>query len=281
MKLISKIILGVATTTLVGCGGDSTGPKHLDSKKIEDYRPVHNSNKIDFYAKRDEADDRTNSDCFYMGNGKLPPWPSSNSQPVRQTVFIGSNVSGPGYNRLDFASVDGAGLTSDGLSNFLAEGDINGLESALAELGAASFTPFAYGEELSIGPRLGRTSNPHDMKINWYSELIFILRDGHERFNPNNPFRVAVGVPGGISPFFGPPQISKGGKVMKVKYLSLPQRDYLDWDYIKKRDCVYYFEFSLKQTHADARGRTFETIVHVDPDGENGGPGSGQPKGWP
>jgi len=69
---------------------------------------------------------------------------------------------------------------------------------------------------------------------------------------------------------------------MKVKYLSLPKRDYLKWDYIEKRKCSYYYELTLDQSTIGAGNSTFGTVIIIDPDGEgNGGPDFGEPPTWP
>lgn len=265
---------------MAGCGGDGGTPK-AGHHSVDEYRAVDGKNGIDFFAVKDDRDD---ANCFYMGNGPLPPWESTNYKPKKLVVFLGNDArrNVPGYRRFQLNAE--SGFTEESFLERLDKDGFERVDELVAGLNNSAFSAYSHSnEELAIGPKLQRLSNPGDIVIPWYSEIIFILKDNHERFNPENPLRVAVGVPGGISPFYGPPTLSRGGKVLKVKYLSMPERDYLDFDDIKRRDCIYYYELSLVQRHTDNAGRSFEFVVHLDPDGENdNGPGDDDwPPTWP
>jgi len=191
------------------------------------------------------------------------------------------NGSPPGYRRWRLNPA--AGISDSDILGML-EKEGRGIGTFLNNLGPNAFLPYNYTQpELSIGSKLNRAPNPADIIIPWYSEVIFVLKDSHEKFNRKKPFRVVNNVRGSQSPFYKGEILSDGDRVLTVKYLSLPYKDYLEWDYIKPRKCIYYYELSLVQSYSDEAGSNFEFVIQLDPDGENDGPpGDGDnPPGWP
>jgi len=279
MRQLSSMI--AAAFLLAACGSESaSGPHPVGAgKTVKEYRAVNASNGIDFYAIKDN---RKDPDCFYTGaGGDLPPWDTSRYQPSVVPVIIGSNFNGvSGYQRLDFDR--GGNFTATQFSELMEKGNVDEIENQLSQLDSSFFRPHQYtGEELAIAGNVGKnTSNPLDIVIPYYSKIRFVLIDPQDKFSAKKPFRVAVGVPKARSPFYSA-DVSRGGKVMDVKYLSLPKRNKLDWDYIEKRKCVYYYELSLDQTLIGLEN-SLETVIIIDPDGEGQGtPPPGFPPTWP
>lgn len=281
-KLKAGLLL-TSAALLFACNGPKSGGGHpISPNNIEEYRPVSAHNSIDFYAIKDN---RKDPNCFYMGNGDLPPWTSKSEKPKTVPVIITSNFNGQaGYQRLDYSPSQRGGLTADAFQNLLDSGNINEIEAQISNLADTEFSPHQYTEqELAVAGNVGKAQrNPLDIVIPYYANIVFILRNSEDSFAAQKSFRVAVGVAGGKSPFYGPPEKSRANKVMKVKYLSLPQRSYLDWDYIKKRNCTYYYELTLDQETPGIGGDPFQMVVILDPDGEgDDGPPDNDPPMWP
>lgn len=281
-KLSSIIAVGLL---LSACHAE----KHLSDETkaagapIQEYRAVSPKNGIDFYAVKDN---RKDPDCFYMGHGDLPPWDSKSYPADVVPVLIGSNSNGvEGFQRLNFTPpTENALFTQADFLQLINSENFEELETQLSQLDESYFTPRPLNDrEFGIAERAGKPNpNPLDIVIPYHSRIIFILTNPSQKFYEKAPFRVAVGVPNAVSPFYGPPKVSDGGKVMEVKYLSLPQRKELDWDYIKNRKCIYYYELSVLQRTQDSRGRPLEVLIHIDPDGEGEGtPPPGFPPVWP
>lgn len=251
-----------------------------DSHVIDDYRPVDGNNKIDFFASKDGRHD---PDCFYTGKGgPLPPWDSTNYKPKKVVVFFGNGPrSGPlGLKRLSLNQ--SLGVTDADFLDFIEKEGVQNIDGFFNNLGNNALQAYDYSDrELSIGNALNRPPNPGDIVIPWYSEIFFVLTDAHERFNQTKPFRVANNVPNSQSPFYKSEIKGSGDRVLEVKYLSLPQRDHLKLDYIKKRRCIYYYDLSILQSTTN-EGIDFEFSIILDPDGEGGGgPRGNEPPGWP
>lgn len=284
MKHFSSII--TAGLLLVGCGsGDHSAPHAgVPVDTIKDYRSVNPKNGIDFYAIKDNRND---PNCFYMGNGKMPPWDSRKYKAEVVPVIIGSNFNGiDGYQRLEFTppAQNQQGFTRQDFDQLVEAGNLDELEAQLTNLGDEFFSARPLNDiEAGIAQRVGKPApNPLDISLPYHARIVFILRSPSQTFDPKTPFRVAVGVPKAVSPFYGPPKRSNGNKVLDVRYLSLPERKELAWDYVKKRDCIYYYELNVVQKYTDANGRDLEVIITIDPDGEgNGDPPFGQPPSWP
>ncbi len=133
-----------------------------------------------------------------------------------------------------------------------------------------------------VGKKKGRAPDPLDFELSWYSKLAFVVIGDDVRFDNANPINILSG--GQISPFYGPADVRNNGQMFTVDYLNMPVRDYLEFEGIAERDCIYTYELNL-EADSKVNGAPFTTKIIIDPGGTNdGGPGEGEPPGgggWP